>query len=414
MKLPTKKILAVSLSAVLALATLNGCNKKLAVKAESRTLKIALALSEEEWAVMKKDIIPFFEKENNVKIETIKAGAEGVSEKLKAMKQSGKVEIDLITQDVNNIKPLVAEGLVEDLSVYEGKIPHETIGTLAEVGKFEDKTYFFPFKPDVEINYYDEDWFNWYDLDAPRTWEELFNVSRILKDKAGIGKIALNIKFSEDSTGIFEFIKQANGDPFILNDEGTIRTYTFLQKLWPYLSEDTLKAGFDETNEAITNQAVYYTPNSTEAINAIVKDGGKKQIKANSGFSGPNGPYKVLFGKVLGVPKGSSNKDLSVKFAQYLMSKEVQQVLVNRVSWTSFRSDAYAQVEAWQKPYFEAVQEALKAAQPMPNIPYWREVNKVVYESFREVVIDKKDVKATLDKYAAVVQKAKNDYEKTK
>ncbi len=42
------------------------------------------------------------------------------------------------------------------------------------------------------------------------------------------------------------------------------------------------------------------------------------------------------------------------------------------------RSDAYGQVEEWQKIYFEAVQEALKDAKPLPSIPYWPEVNKAL------------------------------------
>jgi trehalose transport system substrate-binding protein len=409
-----KKVFAISMSVVIGLAALNGCGKRLPIKAEARTLKVAFALSEEEWAVMRKDVIPFFEKENNVKIETTKVDSTSMFEKLKSMKKSGKAEMDLITLNINNIELAASEGLVEELTDYAEKIPKETIGSLAEAGERGGKTYFFPFKPNVEINFYDEDWFNWYDLKVPRTWEELLKVSRILKEKTGVGKISLNLNLSDNSSEIVEFIKQANGDPLVLNDEGTVRAYSYLQKLWPYLSKATLNTDFDEINESIKIQEIYYSPNLTEATTSIVKDGGKKQVKANSGYSGPNGPYKILLGEMLGIPAGSQNKDLAAKFAQYLMSKEVQQLLVNRVAWSSFRSDAYGQVEEWQKIYFEAVQEALKDAKPLPSIPYWPEVNKALNDSLKEVVVENKDIKTTLDKYAAIIQKAKSDYEKNK
>lgn len=378
---------------------------------ETRTLNVTMALSEEEWEVMREHIIPAFEEQYNVKVEAIQIEAKDVVKQLQAMDQAGKMGIDLIAQDVNNIATLIANGLVEDLTEHKGIIPAEAIEGLVKAGEYEGKTYFFPYRPNVEINYYNEAKFEQYGLEAPTTWEELLHVAKTLKEKEGVGRVALKIKLSGDVIEIAEFIRQAGGDPLDLMSEGTITAFEYLQELWPYLSEDTLKASFSSTNNFLATESVYYAPNWPFGVNIIVKDGGKEEIKTNSGYAGPNGRVKTLGGEVLGIPVGSPNKDLAIKFMEYLMSKDVQTELVTRLGWASFRNDVYGEVEDWQKPYFESVQEAMEVAEPLPNVPYWSEVNQALNEALSEVVLDGKDVVETLQKYAEVVEKAKSQYE---
>ncbi len=88
------------------------------------------------------------------------------------------------------------------------------------------------------------------------------------------------------------------------------------------------------------------------------------------------------------------------------MSKEIQEVLVARMGWPSMRSDAYGKVEEWQEPYFEAVLEAMENAQARPNVLYWEDVDEAVNNAFEEIVLEKKPVKPTLDKYAEVIRQA--------
>lgn len=391
---------------MLATGMLTGCggSKK---ENDTSTLRVTMALSEEEWAVMRKSVIPEFEKANNVKVEAVQVEASDVVKKLQAMQGSGKVEIDLIAQDTNNLSSLVYNGLMEDLSEYVNLIPEESIGNLAEAGQFDGKTYFMPYRPNAEINYYNENKFNEYGLKAPANWDELYETAKVLKEKEGIGRVALKIKMSGDVIELAEFIRSAGGDPLVLNDEGSIAAFTYLQKLWPELSENTIKASFSSTNGFLAKDEVYYAPNWPFGANIIVKDGGKKEIKAYAGFEGPNGLVKTLGGEMLGIPAGSPNKELAIKFIQYLESKEVQETLMRENGWASFRNDAYGEAEEWQQPYFEATLEALAAAQPLPNVPYWSEAQQAINDAAKEIAIEGKDVKATLDKYAAQIAEAK-------
>lgn len=407
MKKSSMKLVAAGIAvSMLATGMLTGCggSKK---ENDASTLRVTMALSEEEWAVMRKSVIPEFEKANNVKVEAVQVEASDVVKKLQAMQGSGKVEIDLIAQDTNNLSSLVYNGLMEDLSEYVNLIPKESIGNLAEAGQFDGKTYFMPYRPNAEINYYNENKFNEYGLKAPANWDELYETAKVLKEKEGIGRVALKIKMSGDVIELAEFIRSAGGDPLVLNDEGSIAAFTYLQKLWPELSENTIKASFSSTNGFLAKDEVYYAPNWPFGANIIVKDGGKKEIKAYAGFEGPNGLVKTLGGEMLGIPAGSPNKELAIKFIQYLESKEVQETLMRENGWASFRNDAYGEAEEWQQPYFEATLEALAAAQPLPNVPYWSEAQQAINDAAKEIAIEGKDVKATLDKYAAQIAEAK-------
>lgn len=93
---------------------------------------------------------------------------------------------------------------------------------------------------------------------------------------------------------------------------------------------------------------------------------------------------------------------------EYLMSKEVQEILVSKLGWPSMRSDANGKVEDWQKPYFDAITKALEVAEPRPNVTYWATVDKALNEAYKAIVIDGKDIKETLDKYHGVIEEAKN------
>ena len=58
--------------------------------------------------------------------------------------------------------------------------------------------------------------------------------------------------------------------------------------------------------------------------------------------------------------------------------------------------------------YFNAVNEAIKVAEPRPNVTYWDTVDKALNDALREIAIEDKDVKETLDKYAKIIEEAKN------
>ncbi|MCG0276480.1 MAG: extracellular solute-binding protein [Thermosediminibacteraceae bacterium] len=417
MKRNVLKTICFALVLVLFLATLAGCGSTANNQGQTNdqqadprkgVLKVAMGLAEEEWKVMKEYVFPEFEKRYGVKIEPIQMEAGDTVKKLEAMHQAGQMDIDLITQDNMQLAQLVEKGLVEDLSEYRDMIPKEVIPSLIPVGEFDGKLYFMPYRPNVEIAFYNEKKFNEYGLKPPRTWDELLQVAKTFKEKEGVGKVVIKMNLGPDSTcHMFDFIRSAGGDPTVLNDEGSVKAFTFLKEIYPYLSPESKKADWNTPNQYLATESAYLVQNWPFTSVVVVKDGGKKEIKAYQGWAGPVKESHVLGGEVIGIPKGAPNKEMAIKFMEYLMSKEVQEILTSKLGWPSMRTDAYGKVEEWQKPYFEAVSEALKHAEPRPNLTYWAEVDKAINGALREIVLEGKEVKPTLDKYHEMIEKAK-------
>lgn len=399
--------MALMLAIIIAAAGCGG-NTEQAQDTRKKVLKVSMGLAEEEWKVMKEDIFPAFEEKYGIKIEPYQMEAGDTVKKLEAMHQAGAMDIDLITQDNMQLAPLVDKGLVEDLSSYRDMIPKEVIPALIPVGEFGGKLYFMPYRPNVEIAFYNEKKFDEYGLKPPTNWDELLEVAKTFKEKEGVGRVVIKQNLGPDSTiHMFDLIRSAGGDPTVLNDEGSVRAFTFLKELQPYLSPECKKADWNTPNQFLATESAYLVQNWPFTSVVVVRDGGKKEIKAYNGWRGPVKESHVLGGEVIGIPKGAPNKDMAVKFMEYLMSKEVQEKLTSKLGWPSMRTDAYGKVEEWQKPYFDAVSEALKHAEPRPNLTYWSDVDKAVNGALREIIFEGKDIKATLDKYHNMIEQAK-------
>lgn len=374
----------------------------------NQELTFYTALGQAEWNVLKEDIFPGFEAANHCHVRGIDVASKDIPLKLDMLNQAGRMDVDVIGQDNMVLAQLVQKDLMEDLTPYESTIPKATIPALIDVGRFNQKLYFLPYRPNVEITFYNEDYLGKYGMKPPANWDELLADAKKLYETEGVGRIAIKADGSDGATvHLFDFINAAGGDPMKLNDAGCVKAFSYLRDLWPYLSPESRRADFNTMNQFLAMDSVYVGQNWPFGIEVIVNQGEKKDIKAYHGWAGPVREAHTLGGEVLGIPKGAPHKELALKFIAYIQSEEVQSKLVQKLAWPSMRTDAYAEVPGWQKPYFEAVKEALTHAVPRPNVPYWEDFDKAINMAFREIVIEKRDVKVTLDKYAAVLDEAR-------
>jgi trehalose transport system substrate-binding protein len=151
-----------------------------------------MGLSEIERRTMREHTFPPFEQQHGVTIRGIQAEAADAVKKLIAMHRAGRMQVDLITQDVLLLQPLVDAGAMEDLSAYQREIPPTALPQLVEVGTLDGAVYFMPYRPNVQIAYYDEPKFAAYGLQPPRTWDELLAVAGRFKAEDGVGRVLLH------------------------------------------------------------------------------------------------------------------------------------------------------------------------------------------------------------------------------
>lgn len=424
-----KKIFAIVLTAALVLGTLTACGKKEDVNtsnnsgndssssstvetkpAKAKELTVAMAMNESEWQVMNDKVFKLFEEETGIKVKGLQIEYAEMENKVQALHEAGKAEIDIVCPDNMLLAGLVEKGLIKDMTEYESLISSDISPNLYDGFKFDGKLYYFPMRTNAKINFYNETKFNEYNLTPPTTWDELKNVIRTFYENENVGRYAIQANNGAPTTAtLFEFITSAGGDPLVLNDAGSVEAYTFLQEIWPHMSSESKRANPNVINQLLATETVYYADNWPFAANILVKDNGKDNIKAHVGFAGPDRMVKVLGGSVMAVTTATEKDEEARMLIEFLMSKEVQEIFCAEIGWAPIRSDAIGTIEDWQKPYFEEVINALEYAEPRPIVNYWSDVDKAINDAFVEIVVEgNKDVQGVLDKYHANIEAAKN------
>src|SRR5690606_37934346 len=102
-------------------------------------------------------------------------------------------------------------------------------------------------------------------------------------------------------------------------------------------------------------------------------------------------------GEVQAIPNGSPNREAAMVFAQYLMSRETQELLITELAWPAVREDAYGVVSGWQTPYFDSVREAMVNAQARPNVVYWGAVQGIMADAWARIVQNGDDPESVLN-----------------
>ncbi len=378
---------------------------------ERTTLNVVMNLTEEEWSVFREQVFPKFEDRYGTPIRSYQISSGQLDTKLEALSEAGKSEIDVFAQDNMSLAALVNKKLVLDLSEHMTQIPSEVFPNLIDAAKFDGRLLFMPFRPNVQIVYFNSEAFQQYGLDVPKTWDELMAVAKVFKEKEGVGRVVFKgYGGNPTATQVYEFVLQAGGDPYAFDDEGCVRAFTFLQKLGPYLSPESQRAKWDSVNEILARQDGHLAQNWPFGVSILIKDYGLDFIETYSGWAGPAGERHVIGGDVLGIPRTAKFKDEALDFIYFLQSQEVQEILVRELGWPSIREDAYAEVADWQKPHFEAIQQALRKGIFRENIVWWPAYKKYVARAFQDIVMEGKDVRDTLRAYKAQMEEEKALY----
>jgi trehalose transport system substrate-binding protein len=369
------------------------------------TLSISASLGENEWKVMREQVFPAFEARENCRIRAVNIEAGDTLKKIEVMHRANRMSIDLLLLDNMNLAPYVEKRLVLDLTKDQALIDPEVYESLVKPLTFNGQLMFFPGRPNVQITYYNTDVFDGSNYTVPETWDELLEVAKRLKAAYKVGKVAVHGTLDTNTTTqVFEFITAAGGEITTLNDAGSVKAFRFLQELYPYLSPETKKANWNTTNKFLSEETLFLARNWPVGVQVIVKQNEKTNIKAYATWAGPAGRATMIGGDVIAITKRSPNQDLALKFAGYLMSREIQTLLVTELGWPPIRSDALGNVPEWQQGFFKAIMEALRYGHYRPPILGWSAVDKYINLAFKDIVMDGRDVQATLDIYARDLQ----------
>jgi trehalose transport system substrate-binding protein len=209
---------------------------------------------------------------------------------------------------------------------------------------------------------------------------------------------------------ITEWVVAFGGNPLLLNDAGSVRAFEFLQSLWAegLLARESLLAKYDTQVDYLQGETAWLAPNWPFTSKVFAEQDILARFEVYAGWRGPVRAAHVLGGDVLGIPKGigSRRREAALALARFLMSREAQQVLVERNAWPSIRDDAYGGVPAEQRETFDAIQQALASAVRRPDVVYWADVTEAMNEAVRRILVRGEPSTAVLDALHAQIESA--------
>ncbi len=350
-------------------------------------LTLTMRLAEAEWQVMRQDILPPFERGCQCRVRAIDVPPEALLQRLRAMQRAGRMRIDVFAQDNMRLQELVDAVLVTPLVPVEAAMDSAIYPALRQAGMVEGIRYFLPFRPNVQITYYNAAKFQQYGLQPPRTWPELLAVAKTFHAKEGIGRVLFKGAGGAPTiTQLYEWIVAAGGDPFDLAHPETMQAFDFLATLRPYLSPDSRRAKWDTSNDALAQESVYLAQNWPFGVPLLLREYGKTDIRTYSGWAGPAREAHVIGGDVLGIPVGAPHRQLALKLIRHLQSHDVQAVLVSRLGWPSLRSDVAGVVDDWLQPHVKAIGEALRHGIFRRQVSYWAGYERIVNEAVQRIL----------------------------
>jgi len=367
-------------------------------------------LAEAELQVVRDEVIPIWEERTGNTVNIAEIPPEDVVTTLQAQQAAGQVEIDVIAQDNVSLAPLIQLDLMTDLTPYEGEFPSEIYGYLTEQMTFDGQLMFLPYRGNVQIAYYNTAIFDDLGLEPPATIEEYRDTCQALYDEYGSGKCIF--KGGGDQplplpTLLWEWIISFGGDPMVLNDEGSVETFTFFQEMWSdgLLNEAaTRDAKWDTSNEYLARGECHIMQNWPFGYSVLPTDYGFTDFAVYGGWLSAH----VNGGEVLGIPKGTEHLDAAVDFMAFMTSQEAQEIFVSQLSWPAVRDDALGQVEEDQRPLWDAIQNAAANGVLRPNVPYLTtDVFPLMTEAWDRTVYDGEDVATVLDEVAARLEEVK-------
>ncbi len=374
------------------------------------TITMSVSFAASEKAALQ-EVLDKFKAQTGATVNLTSVTAQDLPAKLEVETKSNNHTIHLFAQDNLALAVLVDKGLVEDLSSVQ--IPDGVTPALIPE-KFGGKQYFLPFRPNVRVTFVNKDRFKTAGVTAPKTVDEYKNVAEKLKASAKTGKVTISLADQPDTgplgVTVSEWVVSYGGNPLLLNDDGSVKAFTFLQGLWKdgVFAKESRLAKFDTEVDNLKGETAWFATNWPFTSAELAKAGVLSKFEVYEGWTGPSRAAHVVGGDVLGIPKGVSGKqkDAAIALAKFLVEKDAQTTFVAKNSWPSVRTDALANVPAEQKTTFEAITKALTNGYYRPNVVYWSNVEAAMDEAVTKILYNGQDPKTVLDAVHAKIEAA--------
>ena len=418
------KVLSLSMIFFSFAAFLSGCGNTTAdsqgeaadSQKQSATIKV-WAMGEEAKKVA--DAAKPFEEKTGYKVEVQAIPWDGAHDKLLTAVAS-KSGPDIIQLGTSWMAEFVDAGAILDmtdsLKDYDNLKSENFFSGSFETTQFAGKTYGIPWYVDTRVLFYRTDILESIGYsEAPKTWEELKDVSAKLRAR-GSDKYGMSFDPKEQST-VFMLANQAGAkfygtEPDLnFDSKEFIETVTYMDSFFKDGEVPVDLAIVDPISLMIDDGIAPLMISGPWTINLINENA--PQISGKWATAElPKGPVNndsILGGSNLTIFQYSKNIDASLEFIDYMSSAETQ------ADWFELTSVLPANTKAWdmseklsEDPNFMVFGEQLKKAKSLPLIPQFEEIAQTWLINFETIYRGNADIEETVNEFNKKVQEILN------
>ncbi len=384
-----KKLLGLILTSVLVVGSLVGCGNTEGAKDDKVTLN-ALFMKQAGYSEDDiKAITTDFETKNpDIKINPTFVSYEALEQKILTSAATGGYDVVLI--DAPWAAKFAKAGITKEVT---DKLSDENRNDIFEGAldsvSYEGKLYGMPWLNDTKFLYYNKEMLQQAGFtEAPKTWDELMNQAKVMKDKGIVEfPIVWSWKQAEalicDYTSISESFGGKmiiDGEPTITDDANKVSLDFMVNSIEDGISNPKSTEFLEEDVRGIFSSGkAAFALNWTYMYN-MANDPNESQVAGKVGIALSPGTNEVISASVnggmgLAIAKGSKHPDEAWKYIEYLSSKDVQKEYAKNALpiWKSLYED---QTVIDTNPEVVAVsKEQYNHLANRPRVPWYGELS---------------------------------------
>lgn len=381
-----KRKLAIMLTGCMLLSTLAGCGSTgqisdVSITSGSEVTKLVVAARGGSHVDVINSVKEKFEQENNVTIEVLGLESADLKQKvsLDALNKEGAYDLAMV--DDPWMPEFTEANVLENLTKMGYKEDEDFVKQSLDVGKNPYSTgdiYALPFSGNVQFLFYNKDVLKSNNLQVPTTWEDVLNISKTVNGKDGeVGYVIRGQQGNPIVSDYLPILWAYGGDVFDKDWNVTVDSKEGKESLQMYI--DLLNNGANyEKNDIVaavsSGKAAlslgwpswYISGENSTVEYAVIPNKVNESSEAHS--TGMIGNW------MMGVTANSRNKEMALKFLQYVTSKEVQVEAAEKGGVPTRRSVLSDSSLNEKYAYFKTLLEATENSVIRPRTSHWADI----------------------------------------
>lgn len=376
-----------------------GCSKAEDKKEPAQTDSKEITFMIPDWGAPSEEMLAEFEKETGIKVKLDIVSWDDIRDKISVAAGGKTAPADVVEVDWSWVGEFNSAGWLEPIEMSK-----EDIADMPSIQSFmvDGKVTAVPYANDFRIAYYNTEHFKKAGIkDAPKTWDQLVNDAKIIKEK-NIVKYPYTLPLSAEessTTALFWMSFAKNG--IVFNDDNTLNKESVLDTL--KLMDKMNKEGLiNPINRTAKGMDTYKQLTKGEASMLIgpssfvsrVNDEKESQVVGKvtpillPGKDG-NAPQTMALPEGIGVTKYSKNKESAEKFVKWYTSKDMQEKLRDKNNAIPTRTSVLEKLikEDKIKNSGAMLEESKLIKSPFPNgVPkYYTEMSTAIFNAINKM-----------------------------